>query len=216
MIISPGRQFIFAHMPKTGGTSFATALEARAHKDDILIGDTPKALKRKRRLKGLEPAGRLWKHSTLADVEGIVSRENMQDWFVVTLVRNPWDRVVSYYHWLQDQSFQHPVVGIAQTATFADFAQNDLVLRGLAANTAANFTTDSTGRDHVTLAARLERFDEDIRPFEDHLGFQIDLPHLNRSERAEGYVDYYDSVTRQRIETACQDDIDRFGYRFGD
>ena len=51
MIISHGRQYIFVHIPKTGGTSLALALEARAMKDDILIGDTPKAKKRRQRLK---------------------------------------------------------------------------------------------------------------------------------------------------------------------
>ena len=71
MIISPGRRFIFVHIPKTGGTSMALALEDRAMKDDILIGDTPKALRRRRRLKGAQAAGRLWKHSTLADIDGL-------------------------------------------------------------------------------------------------------------------------------------------------
>jgi hypothetical protein len=47
MIISPGRKFIFVHIPKTGGTSLALALEDRAMKNDILIGDTPKAKKRR-------------------------------------------------------------------------------------------------------------------------------------------------------------------------
>lgn len=36
-----------AHIPKTGGTALSLALEDRAMKDDILIGDTPRA----RRLK---------------------------------------------------------------------------------------------------------------------------------------------------------------------
>ena len=37
------------------------ALEARAKADDIIIGDTPKAKKRRKRLADLTPAGRLWK-----------------------------------------------------------------------------------------------------------------------------------------------------------
>ena len=57
--------------------------------DDILIGDTPKAVKRRGRIKGLETAGRLWKHSTLADIEGMVTREEMDDFLIFTLVRNP-------------------------------------------------------------------------------------------------------------------------------
>ena len=72
MIISRGRRYLFVHIPKTGGTAMAMALEARAMKDDILIGDTPKAQKRKRRLKDIKTAGRLWKHSTLADIDGLI------------------------------------------------------------------------------------------------------------------------------------------------
>lgn len=72
MIISHGRRYIFVHAPKTGGTSLTLALEARAKADDILVGDTPKAKNRRNRLSDLTPAGRLWKHSTLRDIDGIV------------------------------------------------------------------------------------------------------------------------------------------------
>ena len=47
MILSLGRKYVFVHIPKTGGTSLALALEGRAMKDDIMLGDTPKARKRR-------------------------------------------------------------------------------------------------------------------------------------------------------------------------
>lgn len=43
MIISLGHKYIFVHAPKTGGTSMALALEGRAMKDDIMLGDTPQS-----------------------------------------------------------------------------------------------------------------------------------------------------------------------------
>ena len=72
MIISHGWRYIFVHEPKTRGTSMTLALEAGAKADDIMIGDTPRAKRRRKRLADLTPAGRLWKHSTLRDIVGIV------------------------------------------------------------------------------------------------------------------------------------------------
>ena len=40
MILSRGRRYLFIHIPKTGGTSMALALEARTMKDDLMLGDT--------------------------------------------------------------------------------------------------------------------------------------------------------------------------------
>ena len=37
-------------------------------------------------MKGIQTAGRLWKHSTLADAEGLITREDMRDLFTFTLV----------------------------------------------------------------------------------------------------------------------------------
>jgi len=68
VILSRGRKYLFIHIPKTGGTSLALALEDRAMKEDIVLGDTPKALRRRGRVKDVAARGRLWKHSTLADL----------------------------------------------------------------------------------------------------------------------------------------------------
>ena len=114
VIISRGRRYVFVHIPKTGGTSLASALEERAMRDDILIGDTPKAKRRQRRLEGVKSSGRLWKHAGLGDIDGLVSADELAGMFAFTLVRNPWDRVASYYHWLREQRFDHRAVRLAK------------------------------------------------------------------------------------------------------
>ena len=214
MIISTRRRYIFVHIPKTGGTSLALALEARAAADDILIGDTPKAQRRRGRLKGLQAAGRLWKHSTLADIDGILPPEQMAQMKVICMVRNPWDRLVSYYHWLQEQTFDHEAVRLAQALSFSGFLNHP--------HTQASFLQWPFER-HVTLAngakrgdffVRLEDFQRDIAAFEAHLGFGIELPKANVSRRRRDYRSYYSEADSELVARLCAEDIARFGYAF--
>ncbi len=217
MIISRGRRYIFVHIPKTGGTSMALALEARAMKDDIMLGDTPKARKRRRRLKGVPARGRLWKHSTLADIDGLVAPEELAGLFTFTLVRNPWDRVVSYYHWLREQSFDHPAVGIARATDFAGFLRAPQIRRSLQSHPYGYYMRDASGVERADLFIRLEHLAQDLAPLEAHLGFRLEMPHVNRSDRGPGGGDWrshYGPAERQIVAEICAEDIARFGYSF--
>ncbi|PJI84959.1 sulfotransferase family protein [Yoonia maricola] len=208
MIISAKRSYVFVHIPKTGGTSLALALEDRAAADDILVGDTPKARKRRARQIALKAPGRLWKHSTLRDVAGLYP----EGAFIFTLVRNPWDRMVSYYHWLQDQSFDHPAVRVAKATTFAGFLRDTSVQESVRRHSYATYVIDANGHDHCDLYARLEH-PEDLEPLWKHLGFQLSVPHVNRSDRDVDWRIYYDAEGFDIVQEIAAQDIARFGYQ---
>lgn len=213
MIISPGRRYVFVHIPKTGGTALSLALEARAMKEDILIGDTPKARARRGRVKALKAPGRLWKHSTLADVEGVVP--GMADFFTLALVRNPWDRAVSYYHWLREQGFAHPAVGLAKALTFGDFLHHPQTVTAFRLWPYGAYLRDRAGEERATLFARLEHLDSDLAAFEAHLGFRLlPLARVNDSDRARDWRSYFSAADRDLIADICAEDIARFGYSF--
>ncbi|OBY28170.1 sulfotransferase family 2 domain-containing protein [Leisingera sp. JC1] len=216
MILSQGRRYVFIHIPKTGGTALALALEARAMADDMMLGDTPKALKRRRRLKDTETHGRLWKHSTLADIEGLVPKDTLRGMFAFTLVRNPWDRAVSYYHWLREQSFAHPAVGLAKTLEFRAFVQHPEIIAAFRSSPASSYMRHADGTEQCQLYIRLENFQTDAQPLFDHLGFSLELPLVNESGRQRDWRSYYDDTTAEAVAGACTQDIAQFEYSFND
>ena len=215
MILSRGRRYIFVHAPKTGGTSLALALEARAMADDVMLGDTPKAKNRRGRVAGVPASGRLWKHSMLTDLYGLVTQDEIEHFFVFTLVRNPWDRMVSYYHWLRDQSFDHPAVGLAQAHDFQGFLRQPPVQSAIRAQPYGRYVVDAGGVERADLFVRLEHLAADLEPLERHLGFQLGpVPHVNPSNRARDWRLYYGDSEAEIVADLCEADIKRFGYAF--
>ncbi len=192
----------------------ALALEARAMRDDILLGDTPKARKRRHQVAGVQAAGRLWKHSSLADLDGLLAPDEARALFVFTLVRNPWDRMVSYYHWLRGQRFSHPAVALAQQLPFEAFVLAPQTLAAWQAWPARRYVSDAQGRDLCWCYIRIERFNHDAAPLIQHLGFALDLPRANTSTRSRDWRPYYSDAAAQAVARAAAEDITRFGYGF--
>ena len=214
MIISRGRRYIFVHIPKTGGTALSLALEDRAMAEDILIGDTPKAQRRRGRLKGAQAQGRLWKHSTLNDVIGLITPEEAATFFTFTLVRNPWDRMVSYYHWLRAQSFDHPAVALAKAQTFSAFLNAPKTQASFRANPYGSYLT-LDGVEHCSAFIRLEHLGEDLAPLEAHLGFSLgDIARANASVRGRDWRPYFTDQDADLVGRLCAQDVARFAYSF--
>jgi sulfotransferase famil protein len=214
MIISTGRRYVFVHIPKTGGSALALALEARAMKDDIMLGDTPKARRRRHRVASAQTRGRLWKHATLTDIDGLLPAGELEPLFAFTLVRNPWDRLVSYYHWLRMQRFDHAAVRLAAELDFTGFATHPQTVASLRAAPASTYMRRADGVEQCAAYIRIEHFAEDAAPLFDHLGFDLALPRVNASTRDTDYRRYYDVRTAESVGQSCAADIAVFGYRF--
>ena len=105
--------------------------------------------KRRRKLANAQTRGRLWKHSTLADIDGLIEPEELDELFCFTMVRNPWDRIVSYFHWLRVQSFDHPAVSLANAARIEGTGGDFLFYEEGVTDSVGRLTADAVIRDAV-------------------------------------------------------------------
>lgn len=193
----------------------ACALERYAMKNDMMLGDTPKARKRRRRLHDVRSSGRLWKHSRLIDLYGLATEDQIERYFVFTMVRNPWDRIVSLYRWARVQTFEHPMVTLARHRSFSEYVNIPVIQKTLQTTPYDHYVRTRLGIERCDLFVRLENLDEDLPRLEARLGIRLSpLPHLNASGRERDYRMSYSDRDRRLIGRICARDIARFDYRY--
>jgi hypothetical protein len=197
MVISGGTRSIFVHIQKTGGVS----IEAMLRRADRGIGSS---LHEGRR------------HLFARDIRPLVPSEQWDGYFKFAFVRNPWDRLVSWYHMCAQSTAPNAFARHVQqhAPTFDDFVMRTTT--GIAERTTWNqldYVTDEEGSVIVDFIGRYERLPEDSRQVGERLGIAIDLPHTNRSTHAH-YRDYYTDATRDIVARRFARDILHFGYEF--
>jgi len=200
-MISLQKHFLFVHIPKTAGNSIQTAL--RDYSEDQLV-----ALRKEQ--DGIErfglrnPKYNIKKHSTLAEYRDALENEQFRSLYKFSCVRNPWDRMVSYYFtptqspetW-DRKKFRKMISKIVSVADYLRLDQEE--------------EDPFTNVDYIM---RFENLAEDFRTVCGKVGISAaTLPRYNRSNR-EHYSKYYDDELRELVRTQFAAEIERFGYTF--
>src|SRR5256885_58381 len=88
------KQFLFVHIPKTAGNSIQSILRDYSEDEIVALRSEQDGIERF----GLRnPNYKIKKHSTLAEYRGALGEERFRSLYKFVCVRNPWDRMVSYY-----------------------------------------------------------------------------------------------------------------------
>ncbi|MEE2975632.1 MAG: sulfotransferase family 2 domain-containing protein [Thermodesulfobacteriota bacterium] len=132
-----------------------------------------------------------------------------KDYFTWTMVRNPWDRLVSAY--INKASKKYGPWSKFENLTFSDFIYNKEGIEN--SHTCIQNTQIPPDIDFI---GKYENFQEDFDIICDKIGIpRHELPHKNASKHKH-YTEYYDDETRQIVAEKYAKDIEYFGYKFGE
>ena len=188
MIISPKHKFVFLATPKTGSTSIHQTL-LDSIKDNKLIDESKLCLG----------------HTHMSCPDFLTQRPKFKKYFKFAFVRNPWDRVLSWYFFRGKKNF-----GKNKNVTFRTYIKTKMHPRWHPAHDQYEFTKN------CDFIGRLENLQQDFDIVCDKIGIPSKkLPHKNKSKHTH-YTEYYDDETRQIVAEKYARDIEYFGYKFGE
>lgn len=213
MGISQRHNCIFVHIPKTAGTSIEAALGM--HGDLDFIGK--KAYTGQgRNLETFFGAG--LQHLTAAELKAHPDLPlRFEDCFRFTIVRNPWDRLISALAY--DGGFDQAQIakGIDHYSNrirmiHQDFQRGEL-FRKKRFLPQTRYFQDKSGRSLVDFIGRFENLATDWKALQGRLGESVALEHRMRSNRAH-YSAQYTDETRDMVAEIYAEDITALGYSF--
>jgi hypothetical protein len=208
MLLSLEKQFLMIHVPKTGGTSAARALDQWVlHPPQDKLN---KVLCRLHLRK--DPAKFMLRvHGGLRYACKVLPEDLPAKLFKFAFVRNPWDRLVSEYSFVCDREI-HP--RHKEVKALPDFHAYLVYERYRArGRSQADMLKDRDGKLGMDFVGRFENLRDDFSEICSRIGVDSELPHLNKTKHRD-FRDYYDDRNKDYVAKHWGEEIKLFGYEF--
>jgi len=209
MVINSHYRFIFIHVPKTAGTSVTRSLQG-------IEGDNKRWLART-------------KHETLAEFhDNIEQRLSPADrasglhprgFSTFAFVRNPWDRMSSFYRYLVEKRPKAEISGVASFRDFLDRAESgEAWIQALhSMRSQLDYFTFPDGAMALDFLGHFEHLAEDLGSVSRLTGVPLAIGQENSSSNCGGdYRRDYDAAMVEKVADRFQEEIALFGYAFDD
>lgn len=139
------------------------------------------------------------------------------DYLKFTFVRNPWDRLVSYYYYFKPDRDRRLVWITGEwnrqnALSFPDFVRS-LLSTQYPALSQLDYVMDGHGDRIVDQVGRFENLGQDFQDICAKIGVTASLPFSNRGPRL-AYQIYYTKQTRDIAAAVFQKESEIFGYTF--
>lgn len=187
---------VFMHITKTGGTSIETKLS----------GSKPPPV----RMKHLKTPPWIDKerHMNVVNMVKTYGEESWENYFTFTFVRNPWDRMVSWFFWRKRMRT------IPKDLTFSEFVIDFKFWhtdKTLPAQPQHSWFDDKFKIDFV---GKFENLQDDFNKVCNTLNIKdTKLPHMYNTKHSH-YSEYYDSETKKEVDRIWGIDAEIFKYKF--
>ena len=202
MIINDKYKFIFVHIQKTAGTSITDAL--------FKIPETYQLHH---------------SHSIL----NTIKIEDYKDYFKFCFVRNPFDRLISWYNMILEKGFHNDWSKyiLENSTNFSEFLEltdiiierNPLELQSQVDYTKSisfnqlDYISDNLGNIQCDFIGRFENINDDFNILSQMLNIKLELNHLNKFKHNH-YKDYYNQIDLEKVSNLYKRDIEYFNYKF--
>jgi len=202
-LLSIKKNFLFIHLPKTGGNSIQSALFPYSEDKKVLLNSLHDGVDR---FDIRSPLAGIRKHSKLKEFRDRLDAAQFDELFKFTCVRNPWERCVSFF-------FSPHRGGVKWSpAAFEDFVRTTVE----PAQVFLQLHDDDVDPfDNVDAVIRFENIAGDFREVCDRIGIECPpLGRLNESNRRDHREYYRDDKMIGYVAEKFALEIKRFGYEF--
>lgn len=193
---------VYVHIPKTGGSSIASVLTE-------LSGN----------IKRSNVNLRVHEHIKAKEIKQIIGEPVWKDYFTFAFVRNPWDLMISCYHWWLQKAdkrvFNKDIIKIKSMGSFTNFINSNYGMNMI--NECQGNLFDWISENDsiiVNYVGKFENLQKDFNYICYNLGIQpLELPHKNKTKR-KNYQEYYNESTKKIIAKRFEKTIEIFKYKY--
>ena len=229
-MISTDHKFVFLRIPKSAGKSIDTALKPYYMQLPAVFRTTDKNEREEKSFS---------QHFSYRDCLYHIGPLEISAFFKFAFVRNPWDRIASYYFskqnlasrfinkripsmkkkfssWIKEVSQQDKSWYMKKPKTTCDAGRYPILHCQQIQYLTEDMSTE--GRIAVDFVGRFESLRKDLGHIEEQIGIKINLPKrkLGKSRGKKHYSLYYNEESIEMIRDLFARDIEYFGYEFED
>jgi len=195
--VKPKQRGIFVHIPRAAGTTVSRHIWPWASRMFLA-------------------------HATASFVRDNIGKRQWDKYFTFAFVRNPWERIVSYYLLYREYTQYNK---IDRRISFDDFLEHDSLIMGSFGYNGWLLSEEMWSQkifitNHLDSKEIIVDFIGKFEDFDKDFGFVCDKLEINKNWRKKNanskydYRDYYTDETRKLIEKRCRWEIEKFGYEY--